>query len=172
MEASLARQRASIDRQMEGVRKHFPARKPLPPLLPAAQADCEPLKETELAPLVASAATAHQLKPELLRAVIRQESGARACAVSPKGAMGLMQLMPETAEQFRLADPFDPAQNVQTGAQYLKQLLDRFDGDLKLALAAYNAGPGRVGASPPAVPDIPETRNYVEQILKALTPRP
>ena len=116
---------------------------------------------------MASAATVHKLKPELLRAVIRQESGARACAVSPKGAMGLMQIMPDTAEQFRLADPYDPAQNIQTGAQYLKQLLDKF-GDLKLALAAYNAGPGRVAGNPPAVPDIPETRNYVEKILKEL----
>lgn len=153
---------------MEAIRSRYPMAKWTAPRLTApAPAECDPLQESELAPLVASAATAHQLKPELLRAVIRQESGARACAVSPKGAMGLMQLMPETAEQFRVADPFDPAQNVQTGARYLKQLLDKF-GDVSLALAAYNAGPGRITGTPPAVPDIPETRNYVEQILKEL----
>ena len=88
-------------------------------------------------------------------------------ATEPKGALGLMQLMPETAEQFHLDDPFNAEQNLRAGAEYLKQLLDRFHGDLKLTLAAYNAGPARVEEGG-AVPDIPETQDYVSQILKAL----
>ena len=118
--------------------------------------------------MIAAAATAQKLNPALIRAVIRQESGFRACAVSSKGAMGLMQLMPQTAEQFHLADPFNAADNVSAGAQYLKQLMERFKGDLNLTLAAYNAGPARVDGDPPSVPDIPETQNYVSQVLKAL----
>ena len=172
MEESLGRQRASVEKQLETIRRYYPFMKWSARRFQPAQADCEPLQETELAPLVASAATTHQLKPELLRAVIRQESGAKACAVSAKGAMGLMQIMPETAEELRLSDPFDPAQNLQSGAQYLKQMLNKFGGDLKLALAAYNAGPARVTGNPPAVPDIPETRNYVDRILKELASRP
>jgi soluble lytic murein transglycosylase-like protein len=86
--------------------------------------------------------------------------------------MGLMQIMPDTATQLGLADPFRPANNVKAGAQYLKQLLDQYKGDLRLALAAYNAGPARLTGNPPVVPDIPETRNYVEQILKELAARP
>jgi soluble lytic murein transglycosylase-like protein len=119
--------------------------------------------------MIATAATAQKLDPALIRAVIRQESGFRPCAVSPKGAMGLMQLMPQTVEQFHLADPFNATENISAGTQYLKQLMQRFKGDLKLTLAAYNAGPGRVDGDPPAVPNIPETQDYVSQILKALS---
>ena len=80
----------------------------------------------------------------------------------------MMQLMPATAERFHVSDPFNMEQNVLAGARYLKELLGRFHGDLKLALAAYNAGPERVDGDTPAVPDIPETQNYVAQILKSL----
>ena len=118
--------------------------------------------------MITAAATAQKLDPALIRAVIGQESGFRPCAVSPKGAMGLMQIMPPTAEQFHLADPFNATENVSAGAQYLKQLMDRFKGDLNLTLAAYNAGPARVDGDPPSVPNIAETQDYVSRILKAL----
>lgn len=82
--------------------------------------------------------------------------------------MGLMQLMPSTAERFRVADPFNPAQNIAAGAQYLKQLLGRFNGNIRLALAAFNAGPAKVDTDSPEVPEIPETQQYVERILSLL----
>jgi Transglycosylase SLT domain len=138
----------------------------LPPLPAFPAADCAPLAETEVEPLIASAAKPRQLDPALLRAIIRQESGFRACAISPKGAMGLMQLMPETAEQFHVKDPFNAAENIGAGAQYVKQLLDRFKGDLKSALAAYNAGPER---SREDAQQVPETLDYVSRILAALS---
>jgi len=168
MQESIAAQRAAVRKQLGAGTSYFA----LPwsgPTLPAAAHpadDCEPAAETDIAPVIAAAATAQQLKPSLLRAVMRQESAFRPCAVSPKGAMGLMQLMPETVEQLHVADPFDPAENAHAGAKYLKQLLDRFHGDLKLALAAYNAGPARVEDN--AVPAPPETQTYVQQILNEL----
>ena len=131
-------------------------------------ADCVALTDTESEPMIAAAATAQKLDPALIHAIIQQESAFRPCAVSPKGAMGLMQLMPQTAEQFHLADPFNATENVSAGAQYLKRLMERFNGDLKLSLAAYNAGPGKVEGEQPSVPDIPETRDYVNKILKVL----
>ena len=136
-----------------------------PAPLPIA-ADCAALSESESEPLIASAATAQDLEPALLRAVIRQESAFRPCAVSAKGAMGLMQLTSATADQFKVADPFNAAEILGAGARYLKQLLQRFKGDVKLALAAYNAGPERVVDG--AIPDIAETKAYVAQILKSL----
>lgn len=123
---------------------------------------------SETDPIVSKAAAQYKLNPDLIRAVIRQESAFYPCAVSDKGAMGLMQLMPDTVSTFKVADPFDPAQNVDSGARYMKQLLGRFKGDLKLALAAYNAGPEKVDGPKPAVPNIPETKDYVEQIVKAM----
>src|ERR1019366_9241475 len=143
------------------------------PLIALPQAaDCVALSDTESEPMIAAAATAQKLDPALIRAVIRQESAFRPCAVSPKGAIGLMQLMPQTAEQFHLADPFNATENVSVGAQYLKRLMERFKGDVKLALAAYNAGPGRVDGEQPSVPDIRETQDYVNNILKALAGTP
>jgi len=86
---------------------------------------------------VDAAAQSHKVQAKLLRAVMDQESASVSCAVSPKGAQGLMQLMPATMEQFHVTDPFDAKQNVEAGAQYLKQLLDKYKGDVSLALAAY-----------------------------------
>jgi hypothetical protein len=141
-----------------------PAAIPLPTLIPS----CQPIPEDELKPLIADSAKASDMKPEVIRAVIRRESDSYACAVSEKGALGLMQLLPEVARQFG-ADPLDPKQNVQAGTKYLKELMTHYKGDLRLTLAAYNAGQQRVDADK-KVPDIPETMAYVEAILKDLTP--
>ena len=100
----------------------------------------------------------------LVREVARQESGFRPCAVSPKGAAGLMQLMPVTQAQFAVENPFDAQQSLEAGSKLLKQLLDRYHGNLTLALSAYNAGAGCVDRSG-GVPDIQETKNYVLSIL-------
>ncbi len=136
--------------------------------MPSVIPSCSALAEDDLKPLVADSAKTQDLKPELIRSVIRHESDSYPCAVSEKGALGLMQLMPDVAQQFG-ADPLDPKQNVTAGSKYLKQLLGRYKGDLKLALAAYNAGPQRVDAEG-KVPAIPETTAYVEAILKDLKP--
>lgn len=113
--------------------------------------------------LVRRQSRAAGLAPELVYAVIEQESRFTNRAVSPKGAAGLMQLMPETQATFRVADPFDPVQNVATGTRFLKAMLVRFK-DLRLALAAYNAGPETV-ARTGRVPPIPETVRYVRRVM-------
>ncbi len=128
---------------------------------------CEPIADAVVAPIIEGAAQSQKVEPKLLRAVIDQESGFHPCAMSSRGAKGLMQLMPETADRFSVRDPFDPRENIEAGATLLKQLLDRYNGDLPQALAAYNAGPKRVDESG-GIPDIPETRDYVESILGKL----
>lgn len=143
-----------------------------PAMLPPPVYDCPPMQESETDPLIRASAARHQLNPALIKAVIQQESGFKACAVSDRGAMGLMQLMPETAELLKTKDPFDPEQNIEAGANYLKQMLSRFKGDLRLALAAYNAGPEKVDGPTPTVPDIEETRDYVDSITNALHGEP
>ncbi len=134
---------------------------------PAAFAGCGPMPEPQLAPLIEMASAKVGLAAELLRAVIGQESSFYPCAVSAKGALGLMQLMPATARDLEVEDPFDPEQNIDGGSRYLKQLLLRYGGDLGLALGAYNAGPTRVDQIM-GIPPIAETQNYVERILKRL----
>ena len=109
-------------------------------------------------------AETHAINPALVRAVIQAESAWNTRAVSPKGALGLMQLMPETATQLGVVDPFDPAQNIRAGVRYLKWLLDRYDGNAELALAAYNAGPGAVDKYG-KVPPYRETQAYVRKIV-------
>ncbi len=113
--------------------------------------------------LVREQSRAQGLEPELVYAVIEQESRFTNSAVSPKGAAGLMQLMPDTRATFGVTDPFDPVRNVATGTKFLKAMLSRF-GDLRLALAAYNAGPETVARSG-GVPNIPETVTYVARIM-------
>ena len=114
---------------------------------------------------VESAARLHRLDPMLIKAVIKTESNFNPYALSPKGAQGLMQLMPGTARDMNVIDPFDPRQNVFGGARYLRQMLNQFGGDVELALAAYNAGPNRVAPSW-SVPNIPETRSYVAKVMR------
>ena len=114
---------------------------------------------------ITKAAAKYSLPPELIKAVIRAESNFDAQAVSTAGAQGLMQLMPATAEELGVQDPFDIDQNVDGGSRYLREMLDRFNGDVKLALAAYNAGPGTVEKYDGDVP-YRETRNYVERVMR------
>lgn len=112
---------------------------------------------------IARAAARHNVDPNLVRAVVKVESNFNPNAVSRKGAMGLMQLMPSTARQLNVKNPFDPEQNVDAGVRHLKQLLENYGGDVRLSLAAYNAGSGAVTRSA-GVPHYHETQNYVNRI--------
>lgn len=112
---------------------------------------------------ITMAAARHNVDPNLVRAVVKVESNFNPNAVSRKGAMGLMQLMPSTARQLKVQNPFDPQQNVDAGVRHLKQLLESYGGDVKLTLAAYNAGSGAVARSA-GVPHFAETQNYVRRI--------
>ena len=112
---------------------------------------------------IVMAAARHNVDPNLVRAVIKVESNFNSNAVSRKGAMGLMQLMPATARQLNVKNPFDPEQNVDAGVRHLKQLLESYGGDVNLTLAAYNAGSGAVARSA-GVPHYAETQNYVRRI--------
>ncbi len=117
-------------------------------------------------PFIESAAAAAAVQPELLRAVIVVESGFNSRAVSRRGAAGLMQLMPATARRYGVVDRFDPQQNIHGGAQYLKSLLERYDNDIKLALAAYNAGEGAVDRCGRCIPRYRETQAYVPRVWR------
>jgi soluble lytic murein transglycosylase-like protein len=116
---------------------------------------------------ITSAAVRHGLDPALLRAVAQVESGLRSDAVSPAGALGIMQLMPPTAESLGVDNPFDAESNLEGGARLLRGLIDRFDGDLARALAAYNAGPGAV-LRHGGIPPYPETRRFVSRVFDLL----
>jgi hypothetical protein len=187
MEKSVAKQLASVEKQRAAVRAQLPAaaRKPdsfftVPwgePLVAVAAAapplrgpDCDPVPPEQIGAIVAEISESQGLTPDLLRAVIEKESSYLPCAVSSHGAQGLMQLMPATAAGLGVENPFDPRANVQGGAKFLKQLLLKYDGDLPLALAAYNAGPSRVDSAG-GVPLIPETLDYVSGILDRLRER-
>jgi len=128
---------------------------------------CERIPEYRLDAYLQEIAAKEGFTPDLLRAVISKESAYYPCAVSRAGARGLMQLMPETAAELGVADAFDPESNIEAGARYLGELLTRYGGNLELALGAYNAGPARVD-SYQGLPPIPETLNYVSDILSRI----
>jgi transglycosylase-like protein with SLT domain len=119
----------------------------------------------EFRELITRTAMMHGIHPDLMFAVAAVESNFNSRAVSEKGAQGLMQLMPETAARFGVVDPFNPAENVLGGVRYMRYLLDLFKGETRLALAAYNAGENAVLAAR-TIPPYPETRRYVDRILK------
>jgi soluble lytic murein transglycosylase-like protein len=117
--------------------------------------------------IVDEAAAKYQIDPQLIKAVMQAESAFNAMAVSPVGALGLMQLMPDVAKELGVTDPLDPRQNIMGGSKYLKQLLDSHKGNVRLALASYNAGPGNV-AKYRSIPPFKETRNYVKKVTALL----
>jgi len=151
-----------------------PVNKPAPATEPAASAQIKvPLPSTSrhittgnaaYDALIYEAATVNGLDPCLIISVMRAESGFNRMAISVKGASGLMQLMPATAERFGVKNIFDPRENILAGAKYLRWLLDRFNGDVRLALAGYNAGEGAVEFYGNRIPPFLETQNYVRTI--------
>jgi hypothetical protein len=129
----------------------------------AANAGGHQASQEEIDSSIVMAAARHNVDPNLVRAVVKVESNFNSNAVSRKGAMGLMQLMPSTAKELKVNNPFDPEQNVDAGVRHLKQLLENYGGDVNLTLAAYNAGSGAVARSA-GIPHFAETQNYVRRI--------
>ena len=126
------------------------------------KADSRPEGHRDYGPLIQEASRRYQVDPALIRAVIQAESGGNPAAVSSSGAQGLMQLMPATAADLGVKDAFDPRQNIMAGTSYLRQLLDRYHGEVKLALAAYNWGLGNLERRPEAMPG--ETKDYITKV--------
>ena len=124
-----------------------------------------PINTSRLENHILHASMEHQVDPLLIKAIIKTESNFNQFAVSSHGAQGLMQLMPETAKDLQVTDPFDAYQNISAGTRYFRNLLNTFSGNIRLSLAAYNAGPGRV-ARLGAIPRIPETIDYVRTVLR------
>jgi soluble lytic murein transglycosylase-like protein len=181
-EQSIEIQRQSVERQRSTVRQQVgvqstPRYVPRPEQANADQLaravsapynpKCTPVPSMVLEGVIQQASKAYSVAPNLIEAVIRQESGGYPCAVSNKGAMGLMQLMPGTAIEMGASDPFDIQQNVKAGTRFLSELLQRYNGDLNRVLGAYNAGPAavdRVGGPPP----FPETLNYIRSVMERI----
>lgn len=182
MQDSLQRQQAAIRQQLSRqARKQRPAIRnismtstriehiAMAPSFPRPTPRCAAVPPEELHPQIEQAAAEQGVSSDLLRAVAHAESGFVPCAVSPKGALGMMQIMPATARDLGLVNPWDSQQSLTAGAKYLRQLLDRYNGDVRMALGAYNAGPGRVDRYGD-VPPIEETQDYVRRILSEFQP--
>jgi hypothetical protein len=177
MEGSLKRQKASVQAQLShlGASASFPASSVMrissqSVVQVAPSTTCAfhtSSQHASLAEQIEHVALEQGIAIKLLQAVAQTESGFAPCALSPKGAMGIMQIMPETARDLGLANPWDSQQNLTAGAKYLRQLLARYNGDLRLALGAYNAGPGQVDRAGD-VPPIPETQEYVQKVLSRI----
>ncbi len=166
-EASIQKQRASVKGQeaaASSMRRSVLAT-PLP--VPASDTACERAPVLRVLEIVDEGAKRSGLDAELVQAVVRKESGYDTCATSAKGAQGLMQLTPSVQMQFAVIDPYDPKQNIAAGTRFLKQLVDQYGGDLRLALGAYNAGPSSI-AHWGGIPPFPETNNYITSILSKL----
>ena len=150
------------------VEKVLPDEGPYPEPVTGSEADSEEaspsLEGTPYDEIIAALSEAHGVDPMLVKALIQVESNYKPRARSPKGAMGLMQLMPSTAREYRVRNPFDPKANIEAGIKHLKGLIDRFGDRVELALAAYNAGEGAVKKFN-GVPPYRETRDYVSKIL-------
>lgn len=142
-------------------RRHAPPELARPKEISTTQAK----RLAQHAPEIQAAAAKYNVPVELICGVILQESGGNARAVSPAGAQGLMQLMPKTAKRFGVENSFDPAQNIDGGTRYLRFLLDRFDGNIELTLAGYNAGEGAVAKHGNKVPPFRETQQYIPKVL-------
>jgi soluble lytic murein transglycosylase-like protein len=143
-----------------------------PPRRPAAvNAYTAPRPSMEIDELIEIHSERARLDPQLVRAVIQVESGFSPVALSAKGAMGLMQLMPDTADRYAVVDPYDPDENIGAGTVYLRWLLDEFGDELELALAGYNAGPTAVKQFG-GIPPYPETMDYVERVLRIYMEEP
>jgi len=173
--SAIEHQRLSVARQLQTIRENYPpafannkeamAPSALPP-------GCPSISQVDVKAIIDREAQRHKMDSRLVQAVVETESGYSPCAVSVAGAMGLMQLMPATAASLHVSNPYDPNQNITAGTQYLKQMIDRYGGDISKALAAYNSGPTRVDAAG-GIPPIPETQEYVRKIMGKITaPRP
>jgi soluble lytic murein transglycosylase-like protein len=167
MEKSLEEQRISANQQRASIRKQAEIAGVAGiewSLGPPPSVPCEAMPQPELSKMIDEVSEKQGLDPSLIREVARQESGFHPCAVSSAGAQGLMQLMPETQVQMQVSNPFDARQSLEGGSKLLKQLLDRYQGDLPRALSAYNAGAGAVDKAG-GIPPIAETQKYVLSIL-------
>ncbi len=180
---AIQRQTSSVQRQLGRARQgsdgffvsSWFSDGPSQPLAPegvaASQEDCEALDSTIAEAFMRESATREGVSLDLVREVVRRESGFVPCAVSPKGAIGMMQLMPDTAASLGVVDPFDPRANIDGGVRLLRRLLDKYNGRPDLALAAYNAGEGAVDKAN-GVPDYAETREYVSAIMQKVFEAP
>jgi len=158
-----ARFQVAVKSGLEGAISTEGSLKPWSPFGPGTSVESS-LTPAQLRPALERAAKEHALDPDLLDALVQTESAYNPLARSDKNAAGLTQLMPDTARELGVTDPFDPVQSLKGGARYLSSMIKRFDGDLEKAVAAYNAGPGAVQKFG-GIPPYKETRDYVERVM-------